>query len=83
MNKYEQHRCGSVTSLKRAELKIEYKRQNCKTCLEHYLVPLIIDEMNCLHCINCGTSYCQLCGKSIDASATQNHQLDKFEVYDS
>jgi hypothetical protein len=31
------------------------------------------------HCITCGTVYSQLCGKSLDAGATQNHQIDKFE----
>ena len=47
---------------------------------EHYLVPTTINEIKCFHCINCGTIYCQLCGKSIDASATQNP--NEFEMYE-
>jgi hypothetical protein len=46
---------------------------------EHNLVPTIINEMEYFRCITCGTVYCQLCGKSLNASATQSHQVDKFE----
>jgi len=46
---------------------------------EHNLVPTIINERRYFRCITCSTIYCQLCGKSLDASATQNHHLDKFE----
>jgi uncharacterized CHY-type Zn-finger protein len=45
---------------------------------EHNLVPSTIKDMICLRCITCGTLYCQLCGNSLDADTTHNHQLDKF-----
>ena len=47
--------------------------------MAHILVPTIINEMEYFRCITCGTVYCQLCGKSLDANATQNHHVDKFE----
>jgi hypothetical protein len=36
---------------------------------EHNLVPTIINEMRYFRCITCGTIYCRLCGKSLEASA--------------
>jgi hypothetical protein len=49
---------------------------------EHNLVPTMINEMKYFHCITCGTIYCELCGKSLEASATHNHQVDKFRYSD-
>jgi hypothetical protein len=40
---------------------------------EHNLVPTIINEMRYFRYITCSTIYCRLCGKSLEASATQNH----------
>jgi hypothetical protein len=44
---------------------------------EHNYVPIIINEMRYFRCITCSTVYCQLCGKSLEASTTQNHEVDK------
>jgi hypothetical protein len=44
-----------------------------KPVYKHSL-PTIINEIEYFRCITCSTIYCQLCGKSLDASATQNHQ---------
>jgi hypothetical protein len=46
---------------------------------EHNLVPKKINETTYLRCTSCGTIYCQLCGNSLDESATQNHHIEKFE----
>jgi hypothetical protein len=39
---------------------------------EHNLVPTIINDMRYFRCITCSTIYCQLCGKSLEASTTQS-----------
>ncbi|MGC2572030.1 MAG: hypothetical protein WA364_11010 [Candidatus Nitrosopolaris sp.] len=79
MNKFE-HRCGSVTCIQKAELKTDNEQQYDEMLVhEHYLVPSRINEMKYIHCISCGTIYCQLCGKSVDARAAQHHQIDNFE----
>jgi hypothetical protein len=46
---------------------------------EHTPISTTINEMKYIHCITCGTIYCQLCGKSLDAGANQSHQIDKLE----
>ena len=46
---------------------------------EHNLVSWTIKKMKYFHCTTCDTFYCQLCGKSGDASVTQNHRIDRSE----
>jgi hypothetical protein len=43
---------------------------------EYNFVSSTVNEMKYFHCTTCGTFYCQLYGKSVDASATQNHRID-------
>ncbi|MGC2575046.1 MAG: hypothetical protein WA364_26355 [Candidatus Nitrosopolaris sp.] len=42
---------------------------------EHYLVPTTMNEMNTFCCNTCGTTYCQLCGKSLIPRAAQIHKI--------
>jgi len=46
---------------------------------EHTLVSTRINEAKYIHCITCGTIYCRLCGKSLDAGTNQNHEIDKLQ----
>jgi hypothetical protein len=70
---------GSAAAVKRRTVTHTKNTVKIKSVHEHSLVPTIINEMEYFRCITCDTIYCQLCGKSLDASTTQNHQVDKFE----
>jgi hypothetical protein len=70
---------GSAAAVKRRTVAHTKNTVKIKPVHEHILVPTIINEMEYFRCITCGTVYCQLCGKSLDVNATQNHHVDKFE----
>jgi hypothetical protein len=70
---------GSAAAVKRRTVVHSKDTVKITSVHEHNLVPTIINEMGYFRCITCGTVYCPLCGKSLDASATQSHQVDKFE----
>jgi hypothetical protein len=70
---------GSAAAVKGRTVAHTKNTVKIKSVHEHIFVPTIINEMEYFRCITCGTVYCQLFGKSLDASATQNHQVDKFE----
>jgi hypothetical protein len=68
---------GSAAAVKRRT--VGHTKNTVKSVHEHILVPTRINRSEYFRCITCSTIYCQLCGNSLDASTTQNHQVDKFE----
>jgi hypothetical protein len=62
---------GSAAAVKRRTVAQTKNTVKIKSVHEHIFVPTIINEMEYFRCITRGTVYCQLCGNSLDASATE------------